>query len=125
NSSEKKKIVVNDIARPINVPRAYIAKILQDLSKKNLISSTRGPKGGFYLSQENMRVKVYDIVVAMDEEQRINSCLLSLKECNISNPCSLHHLAYNEKETIIRKLNNTSLEELVEHIKTGKSILPI
>ncbi|WP_299524486.1 Rrf2 family transcriptional regulator [Winogradskyella sp.] len=125
NSSEEKKVVVNDMAGLINVPKAYIAKILQELSKKNLISSTRGPKGGFYLSEDNKKAKVYDIVIAMDEEQRMNSCLLSLKKCNIDNPCSLHHLAYNEKEAIIRKLNNTSLEELVEHIKTGKSVFPI
>ncbi len=49
NSNEDKKIMVKDIANPINVPQAYIAKLLQELSRQNVISSTRGPKGGFYL----------------------------------------------------------------------------
>jgi DNA-binding IscR family transcriptional regulator len=53
------------------------------------------------------------------------SCLLSLEECDKTNPCSLHHLAYKEKQKIIEKLNKTTLNELADHIKKGKSILPL
>jgi Rrf2 family iron-sulfur cluster assembly transcriptional regulator len=125
NSSEKKKIRIKDIAEPINVPKAYIAKILQDLSKKNLVSSTKGPKGGFYLSNENRQIKISQIIDAVDGEERINSCLLSLGECNSDNPCSLHHLVYKEKQKILRNFNITSLEMLSRHIKEGKSVLPL
>ncbi|WP_299112433.1 Rrf2 family transcriptional regulator [uncultured Winogradskyella sp.] len=125
NSSENEKVVISDIAKPINVPKAYIAKILQALSKKNLISSTKGPKGGFYISEENKQVKIAEIVNAIDGETRINSCLLSLKECDSGNPCSLHHLVYKEKQLIIERLGSTSLEELAKHIKSGKSVLPL
>ncbi|WP_299121960.1 Rrf2 family transcriptional regulator [uncultured Winogradskyella sp.] len=125
HSSEKRKIVINDIADPINVPKAYIAKILQVLSKKNLISSTKGPKGGFYTSKENLQVKISDIVKAIDGEERMNSCLLSLKECDSNNPCSLHHLVYFEKQKIIKRLGKTSLHDLASHIKDGKSVLPL
>jgi Rrf2 family protein len=125
HSSEEQKIMIKDIAEPINVPKHYIAKILQTLSKLDLISSHKGPTGGFYLSEENRQVKVSAIVNAIDGEQRINSCLLSLSECNSSNPCSLHHLAYSEKQQIIRRFDNTSLNDLAEHIRSGKSVLPL
>ncbi|WP_400075177.1 RrF2 family transcriptional regulator [Winogradskyella sp. R77965] len=125
HSSEDQKIMIKDIAEPINVPRHYIAKILQTLSKRNLISSHKGPNGGFYLSEENRQVKVSDIVTAIDGEERINSCLLSLNECDSTNPCSLHHLIFNEKQKILDRLDNTSLQDLAEHIKKGKSVLPL
>ena len=125
NSSEEKKIVVNDMAGPINVPKAYIAKILQDLSKKNLISSTRGPKGGFYLSKKQFNANILDIIKAVGDEERASSCLLSLEKCNFDNPCPLHHLVYEEKDIINKKFEQTSLKELKEHLDRGESVLPL
>jgi len=57
NSSEKKRVMVKEIAEPINVPQAYIAKLLQKLSREGLISSARGPKGGFYLNEFDRKHK--------------------------------------------------------------------
>ncbi|MEY8847944.1 Rrf2 family transcriptional regulator [Psychroserpens sp. XS_ASV72] len=125
HSSKEAKLVIKDIAEPINVPQAYIAKILQSLSKKGIISSTRGPKGGFYLSSNQFQTKIMDIVEAVDGEERINSCLLSLEKCNSENPCSLHHLAYKEKQIINTNLRLTTLEELRNHVLSGKSVLPL
>jgi Rrf2 family protein len=125
HSSEDKKINIKNIAGPINVPLAYIAKILQDLSKKHLVSSTKGPKGGFYLSLENRQVKISDIIEAVDGEERIHSCLLSLSECDSSNPCSLHHLAFRQKQEILQNFSSTTLEDLSKHIEQGKSVLPL
>ena len=124
-SSADQKIMVKDIAKPINVPRHYIAKILQDLSKKHLISSTKGPKGGFYISKENQNTSIYDIIITVDGHERINSCLLSLKNCNSSNPCAIHHLAYPEKENILTHFKNSTIQKLAEEVKMGKSVLPL
>ncbi|MBT8325988.1 MAG: Rrf2 family transcriptional regulator [Bacteroidia bacterium] len=125
NSSEEHKIMIKDLAKPINVPRHYLAKLLQDLSKKHLVSSIKGPKGGFYLSAKNRKEKVIDIINAVDGEERMKACLLSLEGCNANNPCSLHHLIYDERQAILKNLNKTSLDHLAEHIKSGKSILPL
>ena len=59
NTNDNKKVMVKDISEPINVPQAYIAKLLQELSRKQIISSTRGPKGGFYFDSI-MRQKPID-----------------------------------------------------------------
>ncbi|WP_411894219.1 RrF2 family transcriptional regulator [Winogradskyella sp. A2] len=124
-SSEKNKIMIKDIAMPINVPKAYIAKILQELSRKNLVSSKRGPNGGFYLSDNNLKGNVYDLIEAVDGDEKINSCLLSLSECNANNPCSLHNIVYNEKQLLMQKLKDTTLEFLVKDLKEGISVLPL
>lgn len=125
NASEEHKIMIKDLAEPINVPRHYLAKLLQELSKKHLVSSTKGPKGGFYLSSKNRNVKVMEIINAVDGEERLQSCLLSLEGCNSKNPCSLHHLIYDDRQRILKNLNETSLENLVDDIINGKSVLPL
>ena len=81
HSSEDNKIMVKDIAGPINVPQAYIAKLLQELAKKNVISSTRGSKGGFFLNSDNANQPVINILNIIDGENRLTSCMLSLEKC--------------------------------------------
>ena len=56
NSNEEKKIMVKNLSGKINVPHAYTAKILQELSRHNLVSSTKGPKGGFWYYSDAQRV---------------------------------------------------------------------
>ena len=65
HSSEENKVMVKDISNPINVPLAYLAKLLQELSKENIISSARGPKGGFYLSEQNRNQPIINILKIM------------------------------------------------------------
>ncbi|MBO3115933.1 Rrf2 family transcriptional regulator [Winogradskyella sp. DF17] len=125
HSSEEQKIMIKDIAEPINVPKHYIAKILQALSKKDIISSTKGPKGGFYLTSDQLQTKVMQIIETVDGEERLNSCLLSLEKCNSDNPCSLHHLVFDEKNKINERLKMTILKDLRQHIMRGESILPL
>ena len=125
NSSEEKKVKIKDIDEPINVPKAYIAKLLQELAKRKVISSTKGPKGGFYLSKANREMTVIDIINAIDGENRIHKCLLSLHECDNENPCALHHLVFKEKQIIEENLVNTTIGKLARHIKEVKSVLPL
>jgi Rrf2 family protein len=125
NSSEEKKIMIKDIAEPINVPKAYIAKLLQELAKRKVISSTKGPKGGFYLSKENRKRTVVDIIDVIDGEERIHTCLLSLHQCDSTNPCALHHLVFKEKQIIEENLSKTTIAELSRHIAEGRSVLPL
>ncbi|TBN02475.1 Rrf2 family transcriptional regulator [Hyunsoonleella flava] len=125
HSSEENKIVVKDIAAPINVPLAYIAKLLQELSKENIISSTRGPKGGFYLSDSNKEQPVINILKIIDGEKRLTSCMLSLEKCNEEKPCPLHNILSSSRQTILKSLQEKTINELALDIEKGNSFLPL
>jgi Rrf2 family iron-sulfur cluster assembly transcriptional regulator len=125
NSNESKKIIIKDIAKPINVPQAYIAKLLQELAKKEIISSTRGIAGGFYLTELNIKQPVMNVIFAIDGSYKMNSCLLSLENCNEQVPCPLHQIAYPMRAQLIQSLNSKSIEELANEIKSGVTFLPL
>ncbi|MEJ2112954.1 MAG: Rrf2 family transcriptional regulator [Flavobacteriaceae bacterium] len=125
HSDEDNKIMVKDIAGPINVPKAYIAKLLQELSKQDIISSTRGVKGGFYLTQFNLKQPVLNIIYAIDGTYRMNSCLLSLENCNETKPCPLHTIANPMRTKLITSLKEKTLEDLSIEIKSGTTFLPL
>jgi len=125
HSTEDKKVMVKDIAKPINVPQAYIAKLLQELSKQNIISSTRGIKGGFYLTESDCKQPILNIIYAIDGEYKMNSCLLSLENCNENKPCPLHNVIYPMRSKIIKSLKNKTIEELSLEIRSGNTFLPL
>ncbi|NNK81631.1 MAG: Rrf2 family transcriptional regulator [Flavobacteriaceae bacterium] len=125
NSSKEKKIMVKDIAEPINVPQAYIAKLLQELSRQNLISSTKGPRGGFYLSETDKQIPLRKIIHVIDGESRLSSCLLSLEDCNEDKPCPLHKSMYPLKTKLLESLENKTIVDLAKDVEEGNSFLPL
>ena len=125
NASKEQKILAKDIAEPINVPPSYIAKLLQELARHGVVSSVKGPRGGFYLDPQNMETQLIKIVDVIDGEQRLRSCLLSINECDHDNPCPLHHVVGETKAGFIRNLEDTTVSQLVADIQEGKSFLPL
>lgn len=125
NTAEEEKILAKDLSGPVNVPQAYLSKLLQELVRHNLISSVRGPRGGFYLTEENRNVRLMEIINVIDGNSRLTSCMLSLHKCDDKNPCPLHDLIGDTKSNFIRNLKETSVQDLVEDVKVGKSFLPL
>ena len=125
NASEKSKVMVKDISKPINVPQAYIAKLLQALVKEKIVSSVRGPKGGFYLDETNLNRPVISIVNVIDGEKRLNSCLMSLKKCHEEKPCPLHNILSPSRSYILNSLKSKTIKDLIVEVKSGNAFLPL
>jgi len=125
NSNEDNRIMVKEMAEPINVPQAYLAKLLQELSREGIISSKKGPKGGFFLSKENELKTLMNVVDVIDGDDKFNSCLLSLEKCNADKPCPLHELATPSRSKFIQSLNQNSIKDFSKQIEQGKDFLPL
>lgn len=114
NSNEDQKILVRDMYDAIHVSETYLAKLLQELSRHGIISSTRGPKGGFFLSEADRNRTLMDIVRVIDGERRVKSCVMGLKDCDVENPCVLHKLVGANKAKFIKVLERTTILDLIE-----------
>ncbi len=88
---EGNRLSVKDIASGIDAPEHFIAKILQDLSKKGLVKSAKGPRGGFYHDEKTLQNSLIEVVKAVDGEELFTGCGLGLKECSEDRPCPIHH----------------------------------
>ena len=53
-SKDRSRISIKDISSGIDSPEYFIAKILQDLSRKGFVQSAKGPNGGFYMEGKNL-----------------------------------------------------------------------
>lgn len=125
HSSSNHKILARDLANLINVPPAYIAKLLQNLVRQNLVNSEKGPNGGFYLSEKNKKEAVINFIYAIDGEDKLNNCLLGLEHCNSARPCPLHAIASPMRDELLSSLKQKNINDLTLDLLSGKSSLPL
>ena len=125
-SSEEKKLGIEEIAQAIGSPKSFTAKILQKLTAGNgLISSVRGPGGGFYLSKKSRKRPVRDVLQLMEEEGVLVKCVLGLKRCSELTPCPMHAEYKCIKQQLIDLFGKTSIEKLAKESETGEVFIKI
>ena len=86
NSSKSMKIGSKDIAEKISIPAPFLAKIFQKLSKEKIIRSSKGPHGGFYLTEKEQSKTLIDVVQCIDGLGIFENCFLGLPKCSDGTP---------------------------------------
>ncbi|WP_073083871.1 RrF2 family transcriptional regulator [Chitinophaga jiangningensis] len=122
-SHEGQKVGIKEIAEQINSPEAFLAKILQKLSRERLIQSVKGPNGGFYFDAVSLNRPLADIVSAVDGNEIFTGCGLGLTYCSESNPCPLHEEFKKIRNQITHMLNNTTIGKFNLGLIKGKFTL--
>ena len=110
------KVGVKDIAKGINSPEYFIAKILQDLSRKGLLLSFKGPTGGFYLDDKALKCSLADIVKAIDGDKIFSGRGLGLDYCSAAKPCPIHYEFKKIRGDIYKTLQSTRLGEFHDQL---------
>ncbi len=123
-SREGRRVNLKDIAKEIGSPEAFTAKILQLLAKSEIISSVKGPTGGFEIDRKKMsRIKLSHIVMAIDGNAVYTGCGLGLKECSAKQPCPVHDKFKKIRNDLKNMLESTNLLELSTGMKKGLTFL--
>lgn len=117
------KIGIRDIAAGIDSPVHFIAKILQDLSKRGLVQSTKGPNGGFYIDKNAQKGTLADVVKAIDGDNVFIGCGLGLKICSEIKPCPLHHEFKIIRSEIQKILSSATIGDFNESLNLGLSYI--
>lgn len=123
-SYQDNRVGLKDIAEKIDSPEAFTAKILQILSRNNIIHSIKGVGGGFEIPKEKMsQIKLIQIVAAIDGDRVFTGCGLGLSHCSETHPCPVHDRFKEIRNSLATMLENTKLEELAMGIKSGDTFL--
>jgi Rrf2 family transcriptional regulator, iron-sulfur cluster assembly transcription factor len=80
----------DEIADATGAPRNYLAKTLNALAKAGIVSSARGPQGGFVLACDPAALSLARVVDCFDEPRPQRRCLLGTAPCDPAHPCSAH-----------------------------------
>ena len=121
HGSKLNKLGSKEVGVKTNIPVPFLAKIFQHLSKEQLITSSKGPKGGFYLNEDQLSGNLMAIIECIDGYDTFKSCYIGLPKCSDDNPCAIHHLAAPLRNQMIEALRNQTIMEFSKDTKKGRS----
>ncbi len=119
----EQKISLKEIAQYIEASEHTVGKMVQTLVKQDVIKSSKGPSGGFYLTKEQRKQPLITIIEAIDGKQFFKECGLGLNQCSSSHPCPIHY-EYKESRDIFEKLvKKRRILDLCEPVSEGQTYL--
>ena len=116
---EQRKVQVDEIATKLSVPKHFLGKIMQQVVKAGLLKSTKGPYGGFSLTDETLATPVIKLVEITDGMDQFSMCVLNLKYCNGINPCPLHHEMEDVKRNFLEVFTKNTIGDLANDSKNN------
>jgi len=100
------------IAEEFHIPPERLAKILQRLAKKKLITSHNGPKGGYVLTRHPEQITVGQVVRALEGPLSVVSCMSEHDDCPQFARCNLRRPVQKIQASITQVLDSMTLAEL-------------
>jgi Rrf2 family protein len=114
---------IKEIAEFINASEHTVGKILQTLVKQNVINSLKGPSGGFYISKEQQKQPIINIVEAIDGKEMFTSCGLGLSKCSAAHPCPIHNDYKKVRDMMEKLFREKNVVTLCKPVSNGLAYL--
>ena len=112
-----------EIAREIDSPEQYTAKILQTLTRSGLIHSLKGRGGGFFFGTPAGSVTLFDVIKITEGEKFFMKCGFGLYTCDSDNPCPLHDSYKPVRQQFYELVQKETIQSLAVKIKERKATL--
>jgi Rrf2 family transcriptional regulator, iron-sulfur cluster assembly transcription factor len=114
------KTGIKKISSDLALPAPFLAKILQQLAKQKILSSTKGPHGGFSILKDPRMLTLYDIVISIDGDGIFTNCIMHDGPCpgddDLKNQCPLHDDYAKPRNDSTNLFRNKTIHDLAKRI---------
>jgi Rrf2 family transcriptional regulator, cysteine metabolism repressor len=110
-------VPLKDIAGRQSISLNYLEHIITHLITANIIGSTRGIKGGVYLTRSAKHINLKEVVELLEGQTNPVECLVGVKTCPRSSLCATQDLWHAVGSAIDKVLQNTTLQDLADKQK--------
>jgi len=117
-NSNEEVIPSEKIAKQLKIPKEFVSKILQSLTASGLVFSKKGKFGGFSLAKEPEKIKLIDIVTAIDGLEIFEKCVLGFPNCSPDTPCPVHEIWGELRTKAYQMLTDETLDAFTEKTLT-------
>lgn len=101
-----------EIVKTTGAPDSFLSKVLQGLTRARLITSRRGPAGGFEISPLGRRASMRVVVEAIDGPIHLNVCLNDRRTCPRKDWCPAHPVWAKAQEALLGVLDEAMIADL-------------
>jgi Rrf2 family protein len=105
-----------EIAKEIDAPQFYTAKILQRLVRAGFLESIKGKGGGFFFDPEKPDLQLVRLISATEGDKSYSGCGFGLKHCDENNPCPLHEKYALIRNSIKKLISEETVQSLAEKV---------
>lgn len=116
------RVLARDVSDKEGIPGPFLGKVFQTLVKAGLLTSSKGPGGGFSLARDASEITLLDIRAAIDGIRDLEGCAVGLSECNDEQPCPLHDSWSPIREQIKAYLAKTTLTDMAAATRRKKTL---
>lgn len=111
-----------EIAKAEGLRAPVLGKVLQELVRKGLLESRRGPGGGFRLARNPQLITLRDVVAAVDGLDQFLECAVGLDRCSDESPCPLHDTWKDLRTHMMNYLEATTLSDMAAALARKKQV---
>lgn len=126
-TTKDERLGIKKIAEALDIPSPFLGKILQVLVRRKILSSTKGPNGGFGIGKRPDKITLYDIIIEMEGPDLFESCLLGAGNCESHHDnggyCALHKEFTPAREQLIQLYKSKTIEELANNASIEQDII--
>jgi Rrf2 family protein len=105
---------VTEVADAMQIPKSFLAKLLQRLVRSHILASSRGINGGFQLAQKPSEITLLSIMEAVQGPAVINVCAIDSKRCKLSSTCAVHPVWVEIRKEVEKRLKRETISKLID-----------
>ena len=113
DNADGQRMPAVEVAQRVDVPLAFLRKIVVDLARAGLVQTYSGPNGGLTLARPVASINLVHILEAIEGPIRLNTCLVRPKECPREHICPAHGFLGRLQANLIQQLQEATLDKLV------------
>jgi Rrf2 family protein len=106
------RVATSKVAKEMQIPPSFLAKIISQLSIAGLLKTSRGARGGVSLARQPKDISVLDVVEAIDGPILLNECVGSNNPCVFQDDCLVHPIWLEVQEDLVKRLGETRFDVL-------------
>jgi Rrf2 family protein len=115
-------VQAREIADTLGIPYHFLSKILQELARKGILSSTKGPGGGFRLVRPPEETTLYDLISVVEGPISDTECMLGLDVCSDEARCPMHDFWKSYRATFRQRMRSISLVDVVRAAEKKRQV---
>ena len=106
----------SEVAKEIEAPPFFTAKILQRLVRLGFLESLKGKGGGFFFDTDKPDLQLINLISYTEGDRSYSGCGFGLKHCDSDNPCPLHEKYTSIRESINKLISEETVQSLAEKV---------
>jgi len=105
-----------EIAEQFDIPVELMAKVLQRMTRRGLLTSQQGTRGGYQLARAASGISIADVIQAIDGPVAVTACSAHADRCGQFAKCNVRDPLWKIREIIVSALKATTVSELANDV---------